>query len=357
MDSEIGVRWLPVVMLVAITWACGPNAAPITLEAQGTPTPVVWKIEPTPTAVAARTPTAAPMAPPARPAAPPTPPAAPTPTGGSRVAPTVVPPPYSLTATPARTPLPAGSGGQPAAPVPTIGPVSPPLAAPPTPGPVLCQFSDRTVSVPQYSTPVAPTGLTAYASGDPLPGLHLELRLPRTTFVAGAVILPEVAVRNTGTSDAGVYMNNVVALPQNGPADPRSLPLFGGGPMPGVRPPLTMPPGQTRTFPPPAVQLPFDSSHAVQVHASVAVGATTLTADVPLKLTATGPAQQLKIELQADRKQWCARATDSDGRTPSGPLLMVMTGRAVNTSQQTPVIQYPGRRIDDGIGIRRGREL
>src|SRR5579859_3625273 len=78
-----------------------------------------------------------------------------------------------------------------------------------------------------------------------------------------------------------------------------------------VYPPLTVPPGQTRTFPPPAVQLPFDSSQAVQVHASVAVGATTLTADVPLKLTATGAAQQLKIELHADRKQWCARATDS----------------------------------------------
>lgn len=47
---QVGMRWLPVVMLVAIMSACGPNAAPITLEAQGTATPVPWKIEPTPTA-------------------------------------------------------------------------------------------------------------------------------------------------------------------------------------------------------------------------------------------------------------------------------------------------------------------
>jgi hypothetical protein len=211
------------------------------------------------------------------------------------------------------------------------------------------------VSVPQYSTPVAPTGLTAYAAGDPLPGLHLELRLPRTTFIAGAVIQPEVAVRNTGTSDAGVYINNVVALPQNAPADPRSLPLFGGGPMPGIRPPLTVPPGQTRTFAPSAVQLPFDASQAVQVHASVAVGATTVTADVPLRLTAAGSAQQLKTELHADRNQWCARATDSNGRTPSGPLVMVMTGRAVNTSQQTTMYTQSPNTSTNSDGVAAGR--
>jgi hypothetical protein len=192
---------------------------------------------------------------------------------------------------------------------------------------VQCQFADRTVSVPQYSTPVTPTGLTPYAVGEPLPELHLELRLSRTTFVAGALIQPEVAVRNTSASDAAVYVNNVVALPLNAPADPRSFPLFAGGPMPGVRPPLTVPPGQTRTISPSPVQLPFDANQAVQVRGSVSVGPTTLTAEVPVKLTTAGPGQQLKIELHADNSQWCARATDSNGRTPSGALLAATTGR------------------------------
>ena len=35
--------------------------------------------------------------------------------------------------------------------------------------------------------------------------------------------------------------------------------------------------------------------------------------------------------MRADRQQWCARATEINGRTASGPLLMVMTGRATNT--------------------------
>ncbi len=67
----------------------------------------------------------------------------------------------------------------------------------------------------------------------------------------------------------------------------------------------------------------------------VRAGATTLTTDVPLKLTAAGPAHRLKIELHADQRQWCARATDADGHAPTGALLAAMTARATNTSMQS----------------------
>ena len=122
-------------------------------------------------------------------------------------------------------------------------------------------------------------------------------------------------------------------MPPSGPADPRSMPIFSGGPMPGGRPQLSVPPGQTRTMSL-IIQLPFDATQAVHVHGSVSVGATAVTADVPLKLTTAGPAQQLKIELHADKSQWCARATDTNGRSPSGPLLAAMTARSSNFSMR-----------------------
>src|SRR6266511_469029 len=87
-DSGAGVRWLIAIGLIVAATACGPNAAPITLDAQATPTPVPWKLEPTPTA-GPPTLTAAPVAPAA------------TPTGSPRFAPTVVLPPFGATATPA----------------------------------------------------------------------------------------------------------------------------------------------------------------------------------------------------------------------------------------------------------------
>ncbi len=229
MDSGAGVRWLIAIGLIVAATACGPNAAPITLDAQATPTPVPWKLEPTPTA-GPPTLTAAPVAPAA------------TPTGSPRFAPTVVLPPFGATATPAPLGARPIAAAQPPipVPVPTVGPASPPIAPPAPLTPVECLFADRTASVPQYSTPLPATGLAAYAVGEPVPGLYLELRLPRTTFVAGALIQPEVAVRNTIPGDTAVSVS-VVAMPQSAPADPRSFPTVFSGP--GLyRPPLTVPP-------------------------------------------------------------------------------------------------------------------
>jgi hypothetical protein len=196
---------------------------------------------------------------------------------------------------------------------------------------VQCQFGDRTVTVPLHSTPQPLSGLKVYAAGEPLPGVHLELRLPRTTFVAGALIQPEVAVRNTSASDASVVVR-VSALPQNAPADPRSFPIFSGGP--GPAPPLLdVPPGETRTVSS-LLQVPFDAAEPVRVHAVARLGGVTVVADVPLELTVAGPAQQLKIELHADARQWCAQATDGNGRAPSGALLAAMIARGAGMSMQ-----------------------
>jgi hypothetical protein len=188
--------------------------------------------------------------------------------------------------------------------------------------------------------------------GDPLPGLHLELRLPRTTFVAGAVIQPEVAVWNTGASDATLVVN-VSVMPQNGPPDPRSFPIGFPGPGPAP-PPLRLVPGEAQSISS-LVQVPFDAAQAVQVHAVVRASGSTIAADVPLNLTTAGPAQQLKIELRAGRQEWCARATDPNGRTASGPLLMVMTGRAVNTSQQTTMYTQSPYSTTNADGVAGGR--
>src|SRR5205823_1072446 len=118
-----------------------------------------------------------------------------------------------------------------------------------------------------------------------------------------------------------VYVN-VLAMPQNA-SDPRSFPTMFSGPGP-YRPPLAVPPGQTQTFTS-LVQVPFETTQPTQVHAVVRADAATLTSDVPLKLTAAGPAHRLKIELRADQRQWCARATDADGHAPTGALLAAMT--------------------------------
>ncbi|MBV8714877.1 MAG: hypothetical protein JOZ65_07400 [Chloroflexi bacterium] len=185
-----------------------------------------------------------------------------------------------------------------------------------------------------YSTPQPPTGLTAFAAGEPLSGLHLELRLSRTTFVAGALIQTQVVVRNTNSADATVDVG-VSALPQTAPADPRSFPIVFPGPGFG-RPPVTVAPGQSQTISS-FVQLPFDADQPVHVHASVRLGTVITVADVPVKLTPAGPAQQLHIDVMADQQQWCARATDANGRTPTETLLTSMTARSANGYMQGPI--------------------
>ena len=92
-------------------------------------------------------------------------------------------------------------------------PLVPPAVAPPPPTPeppLRCQFGDGTVSVLPTSPPrpmVAPgvgppgdqgtPGVRPFVAGEAVPGVFLELCLPGTTFLAGAVIQPEVRVRNT----------------------------------------------------------------------------------------------------------------------------------------------------------------
>ncbi len=113
-------------------------------------------------------------------------------------------------------------------------------------------------------------------------------------------------------------------------------------------------PGETQSISS-LVQVPFDAAQAAQVHAVVRASGSTITADVPLKLTTAGPAQQLKIELRAGRQQWCARATDSNGRTASGPLLMAMTGQAVDTSQRTTMYTQSPKSGTNPDGVAGGR--
>ena len=330
--------WATLALCAALISACGPNAAPVTLEvAASTPTaergvtPVAWRVEPTPT--------------PGRPTAPPPP------TATARPAPTIAPRP----ATPADTTRTQAPDWRATVP-PTIEPPRAPLPTPTPEPPLQCQFDDRTISIPPAYAPgpgitpgVVPPyyrgapGYITFAAGEPLPGVFLELRLPRTSFVAGAVIQPEIQVRNT--TAAGVRAASAVAaVPDGQPeagtpaqADPRSFPSLRRGP--GFGGPI-VPGGQTWSIPS-IVQLPFDAAEPVHLDARVGLSLASsptqigtsprLMTDLPLHLTAAAPAQELHLELHADHRQWCLRATDARGGTPTGPLLVRMTARSPST--------------------------
>jgi hypothetical protein len=294
-------HWAAVALCAALTAACGPSAAPVSLDTSGTApaapggaTPVAWRVEPTPT----------PGPPTARPG------------------------------------------------------TLPPLPTPTQEPPLQCRFGDRTVSVlpafapgPATTPGAAPTsyrgapGYRTFATGEPLPGVVLELRLPSTTFVAGAVIPAEVRVRNTSSAAVSV-VPSVAAVPDGraasgapAPADPRSFPslvrsLGPGGP--------SVPSGQTWSIPC-IVQVPFDAAEPVHLHASVGLATAAPTqpgpgvrvmADLPLHLTAATPAQELHLDLHVDHRQWCLWATEARGGTPAGPLLVRMTARSATTSME-----------------------
>ena len=45
-------------------------------------------------------------------------------------------------------------------------------------------------------------------------------------------------------------------------------------------------------------------------------------ADIPLHIGASSPADQLVLDLHANRQQWCLMATDDSGGRPTGPLFL-----------------------------------
>jgi hypothetical protein len=331
-------HWVVLVLCAMLVSACGPHAAAVGLAAAGTTaagqtrTPVAWRVELTPT---------------------PGPP-----TAMPRLVMAEATGPAPLTPPPlARSGAAQAQAADPLATVPpTIGPIRASVPTPTLEPPVQCQFGSGALSAlaayaaGSVTTPgVVPTyyqgvpGLTTVAVGEPLPDVLLELRLSRTSFVAGAVIQVETRVRNT--SAQAVSVSPAVSTVTDGdtePAasaqtDPRSFPtLFGGlgsgGPI--------VPGGQTWSIPS-VVQLPFDTAERVHLHASVGLAAIAsptqtlsgprLTADIPLQLTVSTPAQQLHLEARMDHRQWCLLAADARGATPAGSLRARMTARGPST--------------------------
>ena len=310
------LRWILCAALL-LGVACGPNGAPVSEDAaSSTRTPVPWQPVPTPTA---GPPTAQPVAPPLQP---------------------------ELVA------MATASAARPAtvAPTATREITRPPVPTPTPAPPVQCRLSTNAIVAVQpnvrvfgAATPgtVPPfyrgtPGWQTLAAGEPLAGVHLELHLPTTTFVAGAVIMPEVWVTNTSSSGVAVLANSGImggnqtpirfdrAATErsvlNGGAHSRPGPFFGS---------VVVPKGETWSFAN-VVQLPFDANQQTNVVAyatlgwAAGLGNTTAAASdfaaVPLKLTTAGPAQMLNLEAQADREHWCVRATTATGAAPTGPL-------------------------------------
>jgi hypothetical protein len=81
---------------------------------------------------------------------------------------------------------------------------------------------------------------------------------------------------------------------------------------------------QTWSIPSNTVQLPFDAAPPVHLHAAAGLSnfqvphvpapSPRLIADSPLRLVTATAAQELHLELHADHRQWCVKATDSIGR-------------------------------------------
>src|SRR5205823_14378764 len=46
---------------------------------------------------------------------------------------------------------------------------------------------------------------------------------------------------------------------------------------------------------------------------------------IPVRLETATPAEQLTLDLQADRQQWCVQATEASGGRPTGPLFIRRT--------------------------------
>jgi hypothetical protein len=319
-----------------IVSACGPNAATATfgaastLSAQATVTPVPWTTPTPDTAPRLQTPTAAAVVP----LPGPTPPAVPT----------AVPPQFRA---PTAAPAPSRSG-QPLQTVPPTQDVPHPALPTPTPEPpVQCQFKTGTVSVPTHSEPTSNTptplqstsGLSTVAAGEPMPGVFLEMRMSTPNVVAGTMVAPELVVRNTSNDE--VSLSNFVSIAPDaqeqrgsgGQSDPREFPRFPQlGPQGAYDTRVLA--GQTRAVVASA-QAPFDASRSVHLHALAALGSGTshgiptrsvsLEADIPLRVVPATPADQLTLELKADRQQWCLRATDASGGHPTGPLVVGLT--------------------------------
>jgi hypothetical protein len=159
--------------------------------------------------------------------------------------------------------------------------------------------------------------------------------MPRLTAAAGTMAAPEFVVRNASGQE--VSLSSGVSVARAQPAstpDPREF-----FEIPKTGPPgayeTRVPPGQTRSVMS-RVQLPFDSTSPVVLRAGSGIGLisgsalfasqmTRVQVDIPLQLTTPTLADDLKLELKADRQQWCLQATDSRGAKPSGPLFVALS--------------------------------
>lgn len=326
------MRWQSAAILATALCmsACGPNAAPLGREAsvvpstRTSPTPAAWQT-PTPDR-ATRGPTSAPQLQTAS-----TPTAAP--------APTVMPP--RLGAAERGTPALAPVG---TAPVPTATRGTAPFPTP-TPEPdIVCQFASGTVRVPSNAPVPTPNTSTAgwvtVAAGEPMPGVSLELRLPSLTAIAGSMLTPTFVVHNSSAQEISISGGVAVKRDPAGTPPTRDPREFFVVPRTG---PLgayesRVPIGQTREVPGREQQLPFDANRVVQLTAGAALGlvesngmyssrSTSVQVDVPIQLVPPTSSDELKLELVADRQQWCLRATDARGGRPNGPLSVAVTVR------------------------------
>jgi hypothetical protein len=185
-------------------------------------------------------------------------------------------------------------------------------------------------------------GWSTVAAGEPARGVFLELHLPSTRLVAGTLVTPEFLVRNTSTDEVSLS-SGVSVVPDgqdqasNGaPPDPRAFPMFPTTGPPGAFE-TRVPAGQTRVVTAMA-QVSFDASRPVHLHAGAGLGIVTpnvfiprrvasVLADIPVRLEEATPAEQLVLDLQADRQQWCLKATDTGGGQPTGPLFIRLMAR------------------------------
>jgi hypothetical protein len=134
--------------------------------------------------------------------------------------------------------------------------------------------------------------------------------------------MAEFQLRNTSNDELSLS-NGVSVLPDgqdqtsnSAQLDPRAFPMFATTGPPGAFE-ARVPAGQTQAVTAMA-QVPFDASRPVHLQAAAGLVLVTpnvfiprrlasVLADIPVRLDAATPAEQLALDLEADRQQWCVR--------------------------------------------------
>ncbi len=183
-------------------------------------------------------------------------------------------------------------------------------------------------------------------------GLSLEVRLPKSVYLAGEGGQAEVILRNDGGETVFVIgRGSQIAWPtlvDDQGIEPAPWPWLSWSMLRGVPRLVELSPGQlvtdSLTFQVPPEDEPLSHTYTLWVEAQFSrpapdqpQGPDNLwlrleAGPIPLQVIAPAAGQQLQAELQANRYGWKLRVTDEKGRTPPGPFWGLLEATSIHGS-------------------------